>query len=270
MIGRPPPSDSSHSLRVLFHRRERDAFPDRAAAERRVADVRYDDAGLPVDALEERRPGCDRAGAADDGIVRIDAEGREEGVHRAAQAAIEAGFTREDFAVRAVDEEPEGKVLHRSAEALLDRREQSAVAVGAHDLHQAGIVQLTDGRVSLGEDLSVAAVRAEDVVVGRQRERHADRRGLLANREVGRPRVVVGHALVGALRLDLVEHRLELPDAAHVAPDVHEIICRERGALLGKRLRVRVDRDVAEPDRRSRKDFVRLDDDGLGHLLIHL
>ena len=114
MIGRPPPSDSVPQLAVLVHRGEGDAFPHRAAAERGVADVGDDDARLAVDALEQRRARGDRARAADDGVVRIDAERREEGVHRAAESAVEAGLAREDLAVRAVDEEAERQVLHRA------------------------------------------------------------------------------------------------------------------------------------------------------------
>ncbi len=69
-------------------------------------------------------------------------------------------------------------------------------------------------------------MRAEDVIVGRQRERHADRRRFLADREVRGTGVIVGDALVGALRLDLVEHGLELADGAHVLPDVQQVLGR--------------------------------------------
>ena len=78
------------------------SFPDRTAAERRVADVRDDDSGLAIHTLEERRTRRDRSGAADDGVVRVDAEWGEEGVHGAAEPAIEARFAREDLAVGAV------------------------------------------------------------------------------------------------------------------------------------------------------------------------
>ena len=54
--------------------------------------------GLRLTRLKSAAPGGDVARAADDGVVGIDAEGREEGVHRAAQAAVEAGLAGEDLA----------------------------------------------------------------------------------------------------------------------------------------------------------------------------
>jgi len=38
-------------------------------------------------------------------------------------------------------------------------------------------------------------MRAEDVIVGAEEERHADRGRFLADRKMGRAGVVVGHAL---------------------------------------------------------------------------
>ena len=55
-------------------------------------------------------------------------------------------------------------------------------------VEQRVVVELADGGEALGEDLAVAAVGAEDVVVGRQREGHADGGGLLADGQVGRAR----------------------------------------------------------------------------------
>ena len=107
--GQAPAERGVPQLAVLVHRRKRDAFPDRPAGKAGVADVADDDAGLAVDPLVERGAGGDGAGSADDGVVRIDAEGCEEGVHGAAQAAVEAGIAREDLAVGAEDQEPLGQ-----------------------------------------------------------------------------------------------------------------------------------------------------------------
>ena len=117
-----------------------------------------------------------------------------------------------------------GQVLHAALVALLHRtrgarRRGRTLMISS----SCSSLSLPDRRKALGQDLAVAAVRAEDVVVGRQRERHADRRRLLPDREVRRSGVVVRDALVRALGLDLVEDRLELPDGAHVLPDVQEI-----------------------------------------------
>jgi hypothetical protein len=65
------------------------------------------------------------------------------------------------------------------------------------------------------------------MVLRAQQVGHADRRRLLADREMGRPAVIVGDAPVRALELDLVEGVLELPDQAHVPEDVEQIFRRE-------------------------------------------
>src|SRR5581483_999746 len=97
----------------------------------------------------------------------------------------EAGFAREDFAVGAVDEETQREIPYRPAVALFDGAQDGTVAVGAHDREQVVVAELPDGREALGQDLAVTAMRAEDVVVGGQREGHADRGRLLADGEVG-------------------------------------------------------------------------------------
>ena len=85
------------------------------------------------------------------------------------------------------------------------------------------IGQLADGGEALRQNLAVAAVRPEDVVLGPEAERHADGRRFLPDREMGGSGVVVRDRLVRALGLDLVEAGLELADGAHVLPDVQEV-----------------------------------------------
>ena len=70
----------------------------------------------------------------------------------------------------------------------------------------------------------MAAVRAEDVVVGREREGHADGRGFLPDGKMGRAEMIVLDALVNALDLDLVEDGFELADGGHVLPDGEEVL----------------------------------------------
>ena len=86
----------------------------------------------------------------------------------------------------------------------------------------------------------MAAVRAVDVVVGSQRERHADRARLLPDGKVGGARMVVCDSLIGPLDLDLVEDRFELADGAHVLPDAQQI----RGRVLLEVRLVGIDWDV--------------------------
>ena len=170
----------------------------------------HHDAALAVHPLEERRARRNRTRAAHDGVVGIDAERREEGVHRAAHAAVEAGLAREDLAERAEDDELDGQVRDRAAMVLLQRPEDRAVQIGPHDLEQRLLVGLADRGEPLRQNLAVAAVRAVDVIVWRQEERHPDRGGLLSDRQVGGPEMIVGDAFVQPLRLDLVQDRLEL------------------------------------------------------------
>jgi hypothetical protein len=181
-------------------------------------------------------------------------------MHRAAEAAIEPGFPREDFAVRAIAEKAPCQLLNRTGEAFLNRAQKRAVRVGAHDLEQVVVAQLSNGGKALGENLAVAAVRAEDVVVGRERKRHPDRRRFLPDREMGRPGMGVGDPLVRAFRLDLLQRRLELANAAHVLPDVQQIGSGEARRLLRDRFVVRVQWNVSETNGLFDKDLLRLYD----------
>ena len=98
---------------------------------------------------------------------------------------------------------------------------------------------------ALGDDLPVAAVRAEDEVLDAQGHALAHHGGLLPDGQVRGPEVIVGDPLVGALGLDRVEHGLELADHDHVAVGAHE---RVLAVLLDFLLHVGdvgVERDVA-------------------------
>ena len=87
----------------------------------------------------------DGAAAADDGVVGIDAEGREEGVHGAAQAAVEAGLPGEDLGHRAVEQEVDGDVLDALVGLVLDDLIGPAVQEALHDVEQFVVGQLLDG-----------------------------------------------------------------------------------------------------------------------------
>ncbi len=264
-IGRPPPRSGFQSVLYLIHRREGQPLPDRAAAERGVADVGHDDAAFAVHSLEEGRPWRNRTRAAHDGVVGIAAEGGEEGVHRAAHAAVEAGLLGEQLAERAEDDELDGQVRDRAAMALLQRPEDRAVEVRPHDLDERLLVGLANRGEPLRQNLAVAPVRAVDVIVRRQEEGHPDGGGLLSDRQVGRPEMIVGDAFVQPLRLDLAQDGLELPDGGHVPPDGQEVLGGEDRPLLCDGLAVGVDRDVGKPDAVFRQQRFGLEDNGLRH-----
>ena len=229
---------------VLVHRREHHRFPHRPAAHGGVADVGDDDAGPAVDALEQRRAGRDIGRAADDRVVRHDSEGREESVHRAAHALVEAGSAGEDLGQRAVKGEIEGHLSDAAAREGLDDSQHRAVQVGLHDLGQRGVVQLGDGGEALGQDLAVAAVRAKDEVVGRQVVRLADRGRFLADGEVRRAAVVVLDALVDAFLFDAVQHGLELADGEHVAIHPYQVLAAVAARLGGRVRLIAIDRNL--------------------------
>ena len=191
----------------LVHGRERHAFPDGAAAHGAVSDVADDDARLAVDLLVERGADGYGAGAADDGVVGVDAEGEEKGVHGAAEAAVEAGVFGENLRERAVHEELHAEFLDGQVLALVCLLYDPicvAVEESLHDGEDVLVLELVDCGEALGEDFAVAAVRTEDVVLGREEERLADCRGLLAHGEVRGAGVVVLQAVVSVRGLDRV------------------------------------------------------------------
>ena len=119
---------------------------------------------------------------------------------------------------------------------------------------------------ALGEDLAVAAVRAEDEVVDAELDGLADGRGLLAHRQVGRAHVVVLDALPAAGDLDGVEHGLELADRDHVVEHRDEAV-GAMALLLGSEVhRVLVDRDLGNRHEPAGADRSRVDGKGLGHV----
>ena len=242
----------------LIHAGEVQRFPHGAAAQRAIADVADDEAVFVVDLLIQRSAGRDGRGAADDGVVRIHAEGQEERVHGAAHAHVEAGLAGEDFRQRAVQDEADGQLLHAVALAHLLNGAQGAAAEEAfHDLHQLVIAQLLNGREGLGEDFGVASVGTELIVVGRHEVRLTDARGLLTDGKVRRSRIGGFHAVVHALGLDGREHALELAQNGDIAIDANQIFILEVGALLLNGLVVGVYGNVLKVDCGLRADLLR-------------
>ena len=246
---------------VLVHAGKRDAFPDRTAAEGGVADVGHHDARLAIHSLEECCAGSDGTGPADDGVVGVDAEGREKRVHGAAQSAVQPGLAGEDLAVGAVDEEAEREIPDPAGVSRLQRAEDGSVAVASHDLQQTRVGQLTDGGECLGEDLPVAAVRAINVVVGSQCEGHADGGRFLPDRKMGGTGVVVCNSAIRPFELDLIEDGLELADGAHVLPYGQQFGHRERPQIRS----VGVDWNIRKMDGAPGKYFFRFNNDGFWH-----
>ncbi len=252
----------------LVHGGEADAFPHRAATGGGVANVADDDAGLLVDVFIEGRAHRDVTRAPNNGVVRHDAEGREEGVHGATHTAVEAVVFGEDLRQRAIDEVVHGQVLRGAGGVLFDDAQGVAAEVVAHDLKQVAVGKLGNGRETLGKDFSVAAMGAVDVVIYAEEVGLADGGGFLAHREVGRTTVVVFDALKAAAELDLVEHVLEGPDDLHVALDAQEVSLGKplRRELLLAGLLILVDRDGGELDPSRTAVLDGADELALGHI----
>ena len=208
----------------LVHGGEVHGLVNRAAAEGRIADVADDDALLVVVLLVQRSARCDRSGAADDGVVRVDAERQEERVHGAAHAVMEAVFTGKDLGDGAIEQEADGQLLDVAGVGkLLDSCEGLAAEEAFHGLHQLFVGELVDAAEALGQDLGVASVRTEGDVVLVQQICFADAGGLLAVAQVRGAGVGRLDAVIVGLRLDEREHMLELTADGHVAVDADEI-----------------------------------------------
>ena len=249
----------------LVHRREVHGLPHGATGHGGVTDVGDDDAGLAVDALEECRAVRDRRGSADDRVVRVGAKGQEEGVHRAAQAAVEAGLAGEDLSESAEEDEVLGEVLRVLVVDLLGVGQGLAAEEVLHDGLKLSLVHLVHGRVALGEDLTVGAVGTEDEVLRLQHEALADVGALLADAEVGGAAVVVLNALPGAGLLDGVEHRLEGAHDDHVVEHLDHALFAVAGDLGVTVEGVLVDGHLGELHVSGATHLIGVDDKRLSH-----
>ena len=246
----------------LVHGGEGHAFPDRTACHRSIADVGHDDTGFAVYFLIEGRADGDTAAAAYDGVVRVDAERREEGVHAAAQSFVESGRTGKNFGQCAVQQEADTEFLDRAAfVCLFGNVHGGAVPEFVHDLFERLVVEQFDGTQAFGENFAVATVGTEDKVVDVEHVGHPDSSGFLAGREVGGARVVVFDAVVAAGGLHQLQHRFEFADHHHVAVDALQVVFGEVLAfeLLLRGFFVLVDGDRREGDLTGFPHLFRID-----------
>ena len=233
----------------LVHAGKVHGLPHGAPAQGAVADVAHHDALLLVALLEQGRAGGDGGGAAHDGVVGVDAEGQEEGVHRPAHAVVEPIFTGEDLRQRAVDQEADGQLLDILGGAqLLHGPEGAAPQEVLHDLHQLLIAQLLNAAQALGQNFAVAAVAAEGVIAPVQQVGLSHGGGLLSQGQVGGAGIGGLDAVVDALGLDLVQHGLKFPQDGDVPPDAYQVLVPQLLPLIGHGLAVGVDGDVLKVD----------------------
>ena len=151
--------------------------------------------------------GGDRHAAADDGVGAEVTDAEVGDVHAAAAALAVAVLLAEELGDGAVD-----MVFEPGLDELLAllARLPGEARAEFRDAHAA------DGRATLGQRIAVAAVGRGDVVVVAHAGAAADRRGLLADRDVGGPAVVVAGAGGIGARAQLDDHLLEFADRQHV------------------------------------------------------
>ena len=207
----------------LVHAGESHAFQHRAAGHGAVAQVGHDDTLLAVHLLIKGRTHGNSAGATHDGIVGINAEGREESMHGAAQALVEARGTGKNLCHGTIEQESDTQFLGASLEVLSGHGYRSAAPELLHHLLELGLRQNLDGTQALGQNLTVGTVAAEDEIVGIQGIGHTHSCNFLTGRKVRRARIVVSDPVVTARGLDQIEHGLELADDKHIAVDVLEV-----------------------------------------------
>ena len=186
-------------------------------------------------------------------------------MHRAAQAAVEAGLAGEDLGEGAEEDEVLGEVLRVLVVDLLGVGQGLAAEEALHDALKLALIHLVHGRVALGEDLAVGAVRAEDEVIGRQHVALADVGALLADAQVGGAGVVVLDAFPGAGLLDGVEHRLEGTHDDHVVEHLDHALVAVAGEFGLTVEGVLVDGDLGELHVSRATHLIGVDDKRLSH-----
>ena len=170
-------------------------------------------------------------------------------MHAAAHAAIEAGGAHEDLRQQPEEEKGLGEapVVGRP-HMVLDRAQGPSVLMLLHDAEERRLVEPFDRRQALGDELAVAAVAAEDVVLGAERQGRADCGAFLPDREVRRPAISVLDPAIGAARLEFTEHRLEFAHDQHVAQHLDQEPIAAPRAFVGQRPGVGMHRNRGESD----------------------
>ena len=252
----------------LAHGGEIHRLPDGSAAAGGVADIGYRDPTVALKSHEERGAHGDIRASADYGVIGVGAEGQEEGVHGAAKAAVEAGGPSEDFRQESEDEKFLGPFLPIGAGLALEGLPDLSIERTLDDDSEVFFGKLVDRAESLGEELPVAAMASEDVISRFQHEGLSNSCRLLSDREVGGPLVVVLESLVAAHLLDLVEHRLELPDDDHIPVDQEGLVGAYRSVrdLLGKGPGVGIGGNFPDLGRRWATDVVGIHYQALDHI----
>ena len=214
--------------------------------------------GLRFDLFEKCSAGRNGARAADDGVIGVNAERQKKGMHRAAEALVKTGFLGKNLSQRTVNEKFDRQLFDRKTAAaigLLDYFVSRAVEKILHDRKQILLIHLMNSGQSFGQNFTVAAMRAENIIVGSKQISLANRRSLLTHRQMRRAGIVVFEAVVCVCGLNRIEHGFEFTDQAHIGINPQEIVFSVESRFLLNGFTVLVDRDILEFDPAGFSDF---------------
>ena len=174
----------------------------------------------------EGRTGRDRAGAAYDSIVGIDAEGGEESVHAAAQTTVKAVFPAKGLTGHAVKQEVPAQRPDIQLAVSQNSEDFSTIKV-LHNGAELFFRQSFYGSQAPGQNFAVAPVRAKGEVVNGQVVGLTYISGLLSDTQMSRAGVIVGNALILTSGFDELDHGFKFPDIAHIPIDSDQILSGE-------------------------------------------
>ena len=217
---------------VLIHGREVHRFVYRPASDGSVSDVADNNAFFLIDLLKECAARRNRAGPADNCVVRINAERHEKQMHGVAEAFGKPGLSAEEFSNQPVQEKLHCQLFRVGLTAVfLHNIENSPVENTLNSLFQFLFREFLNGGKPFGKHFTVAAVAAEHKVFRAKAEGLAYCCRLFSDIKVCRPRVHILHTVEILLGAYGEQHVLKLTDITHVAPDGQEVFFCKSPAL---------------------------------------
>ena len=167
-------------------------------------------------------------------------------MHRPAHATIEPGIPHENLCKNPGQQESFRRHPAGIADMARNKLEKPAVGMGLENRGKLGCRERPDSRQSLGDDLAMAAVGAENLVLGTKRHGTADGGRLLPNRQVRRPLVEIFDAAITSRRFEGMQHAFEFANHQHVAQRFAKPVIAPTASLGLDILTVGVNGDVAE------------------------
>ena len=152
-------------------------------------------------------------------------------MHGAAHAAVEPGVPHEDLGQHAGQQEPLGRSPAGIADMARHKLEKPSVSMCFKNRGKLVILHRPDGRQRLGDDLAMASVGAENLVLGAKRHGAADSGRLLPHRQMRRPLIDIVDAAIASRRFEGMKHAFEFANHQHVAQRLAQPVIPPAGAL---------------------------------------